>query len=201
MSVYCMSGSVFMLVRIPTKFSCVSCISQRRILCIRCVSQGLCFPLTSDGWSPAETSGGNDHDQDMLDTLSLAPVHLAPLFEEIQDSPSLEITDDMENIYAVPVDQQPPDCMASEDDCTVRQYDVPLVPQPPDPTIPVRAPPSEYEPACQSVGTSVGSAARPGSRMEAGAFPCSHHHGVSHGTCGCRPPASGGHCGTWVNDL
>ena len=52
---YCMSGSVFMLVRIPKFFSYVSCVPQKMILCtqcvshqiflwIRCVPQGLCSP-------------------------------------------------------------------------------------------------------------------------------------------------------------
>ena len=53
---YCMSGSVFMPVRTPQIFSCVShvsqrmilctqCVSQKIFLCIRCASQGPCFPL------------------------------------------------------------------------------------------------------------------------------------------------------------
>ena len=37
--VYCMSGSVFMLVRTPNIFSCVSCVSQKIVLCPQCVSQ------------------------------------------------------------------------------------------------------------------------------------------------------------------
>ena len=37
--VYCMSGSVVMLVRIPKNCSCVSSVSGRMMLCTRCVSQ------------------------------------------------------------------------------------------------------------------------------------------------------------------
>ena len=51
MPVYCMPGSVFMRVRIPKYFSCVSCVSRRMILCTQCVPQKtfvypLCMPRT-----------------------------------------------------------------------------------------------------------------------------------------------------------
>ena len=60
MPVYCMSGSMFKLVRILKNFPSVSCQSQRMILCsqsvsqniflcIRCVSQGLGFPQLYKG--------------------------------------------------------------------------------------------------------------------------------------------------------
>ena len=45
MPVYCMSGSFFILV-IPKKFSCVSCASQRMILCTQCASQKPVVPAT-----------------------------------------------------------------------------------------------------------------------------------------------------------
>ena len=55
MPVHCMSGLVFMQVHVPKTFSwgvgvshrmilCTQFVSQNIFLCIRCVSQGLCFP-------------------------------------------------------------------------------------------------------------------------------------------------------------
>ena len=49
--VYCMSGSVFMQVCIPIFFPCVSCVSQRMVLCTQYVSQKifLCSCFVSQG--------------------------------------------------------------------------------------------------------------------------------------------------------
>ena len=49
--VYCMSGLVFMPVRIPTHCSCAPCVFQRMMLCARCVSQKivLCIRCASQG--------------------------------------------------------------------------------------------------------------------------------------------------------